>query len=458
LNINFKMKTFRGGVHPPEFKKGTRDKPAKEARVPQRVIIPLLQHTGAPCEPLVEVGQKVKAGEKIGESKSFISAPVHASISGKVAAIKEHPHPLGPEVLSVIIEKEGEPEESAFRKGEDWEKLSPEEIRDIIRSAGIVGLGGAAFPTSVKLSPPQGKPVDTLILNGAECEPYVTCDERLMLQKSHPIIEGLKIMMKAVSVRQAVIGIENNKPSAIEVMAEASKSCKAPPQAGKNIKVVSLKTKYPQGAEKQLIKAILGREIPSGGLPFDVGVIVQNVGTALAVQEAVVEGKPLIERVITVSGGAVAEPQNLKVRIGTLFSQVIEECGGLKGEPGKVIMGGPMMGLAQCTLNVPVIKGTSGILVFPQGEVLEEVSLPCIRCGNCVDSCPLNLIPTLIESYAGKERFKEAEILGALDCIECGACSYVCPSKRPLVQMIKYAKLSISSPLMGEGKSGGKGK
>jgi electron transport complex protein RnfC len=443
LNINFKMKTFPGGVHPPELKEDTRDKPLKETKVPSEVIIPLLQYTGAPCEPLVEVGQEVKTGEKIGESKSFISAPVHASISGKVTAIKKHPHPLGPEVSSVTIEKGDLPEEFAFMKKEDWEKLSPEKIRDIIRSGGIVGLGGAAFPTCVKLSPPKGKPVDILILNGAECEPSLTCDYRLMLEKPGPIIEGLKIMMKVVGVKKAFIGIEDNKPEAIEVMARASGSSRPRLPAGENIKVIPLKTKYPQGAEKQLIKAILNREVPSGGLPFDVGVIVQNVGTALAVREAVVEGKPLIERAITVGGGAVAEPQNLKVRIGTLFSRVIEECGGLKGKPGKVIMGGPMMGLAQYTLDVPLIKGTSGILVFPCEEVLEEVSLPCLRCGNCVDSCPVNLIPTLIENYAGKERFEEAKSLGAPDCIECGICSYVCPSKRPLVQMIKYAKFEI---------------
>lgn len=445
------MRTFPGGVHPPELKEATQNKPIKEAQVPPRVVIPLLQHTGAPAEPLVEEGQEVKTGEKIGESRSFISAPVHASLSGKVAAIKKHPHPLGFQISAVTIEKGDTPQESSFKKNEDWKGLNPDGIKKMIREAGIVGLGGAAFPTAVKLSPPEGKPVDILLLNGAECEPCLTCDYRLMLEKSSPIIEGLKIMMKVLGVKEAFIAIEDNKPQAVEVIAKTLKS-------SKDIKVAPLKTKYPQGAEKQLIKALLNREVPSGGLPFDVGVIVQNVGTALAVQEAVVEGKPLFERIVTVGGGGVADPQNLKVRIGTLFSQVIEECGGLKGKPGKIIMGGPMMGLAQTDLDVPVIKGTSGILVLPPREVLEEVSLPCLRCGNCVESCPVNLLPTLLESYAGKERFAEAKSLGALDCIECGVCSYICPSKRPLVQMIKYAKLSISSLSKGEDKGGGKGK
>ena len=432
-----KILTFPGGVHPPISKEATRNKKIEPAKIPERVIIPLLQHTGTPCEALVSKGDGVSVGQKIGEAKAFVSSSVHATISGEVTEIKPLPYPLGSETASVVIQSDGKDEWLESGESIDWKALSPEEIREIIREAGIVGLGGATFPTHVKLSPPKGKKINAYILNGAECEPYLTCDYRLMVERPREILEGFRILMAALGVKNGYIGIENNKPEAISALEREIKG-------EQNIQMKVLKTKYPQGGEKQLIKAILRREVPSGGLPFDVGALVGNVGTAFSCWEAVVLGKPLVERVITVAGSGIKEPKNLRVRIGTPISDIIKECGGFNGQSGKVIMGGPMMGLAQWTSDVPVIKGTSGILVFPQEEVLEEISLPCIKCGNCVDSCPVNLIPTFIESYAEKGKFEEAKTLGALDCIECGVCSYVCPSKRPLVQMIKYAKFEIT--------------
>ena len=447
-----KLKTFPGGVHPPENKDLTKDKSIEDMPVPARVVIPLQQHTGAPCEPIVQIGDKVKEEQKIGESKAFVSAPVHASISGKVTAIEPHPHPvMAKDMMAIVIEKN--PESAGVAAGfslrtGNWNELTPQRIREKIKEAGIVGLGGAAFPTHVKLSPPPEKKIDTVILNGCECEPCLTNDHRLMLEKTSEILEGLKIILKVLGVNRACIGIESNKPDAIKKIESAAHSRQP---TDKNIEVVALKVKYPQGSEKQLIKAILNREVPGGGLPFDVGVIVQNVGTAFAIYEAVVMDKPLIERVITVTGNGIKEPKNLRVRIGTPFSQVIEYCGGLTQDScsgpiyptTKVIMGGPMMGLAQYTLDVPVVKGTSGILVL-RGEEIEKEG-PCIKCGRCVDICPMYLMPNRIGDYAEIDNFEICKEYGLMDCMECGACAYVCASRRPLIHLIKYAKSRLAA-------------
>ena len=433
------LSTFRGGIHPPDKKDLSKDSPIRPAKVPQRIVIPLSQHTGAPCKPLVSINQEVKKGEMIGEPGGFVSAPVHSSVSGKVVAIGEFPNPMGKMVNSVVIENDGKEDWTALKDSPDYANLLADELKEKIKAAGIVGLGGAAFPTSVKLSPPKEKPIDTVIINGAECEPYLTADYRLMVEKPADIIEGLKILMKALGVNRGFVGIEDNKPEAIEKMEEAAKK-------QQNIEICSLAVKYPQGAEKMLIKATTGREVPPRGLPMDVKVVVQNVGTALAVFEAARYGKPLIERVVTVTGEGIHSPSNLMVRIGTLVSELINECGGFKGDTGKVIAGGPMMGFALASLDVPVTKGTSGILVIPEEGVLHAEDFgPCIRCGRCIDICPMNLMPSLLSVFAEKGRYEDAKDYNLFDCFECGSCAFVCPSKRPMVQLIRLAK-SMTKP------------
>ncbi len=426
--------TFRGGIHPPDKKGLAKDSPIMQAGIPQRVIIPFSQHTGAPCKPVVSIGQEVKKGELIGEPGGFVSAPVHSSVSGKVVALGEFPNAMGRMLASAVIENDGREEWTALRDNPDYMSLQSDAIKEKIRAAGIVGLGGAAFPTAVKLAPPKEKPIDTVIINGAECEPYLTADYRLMLERPDEIIEGLKILMKTLGVNKGYVGIENNKPDAIEVMRSASKN-------EPDIEVYSLEVKYPQGAEKMLIKAITGREVPPRGLPMDVGVVVQNVGTALAVYEAVRYGKPLIERVVTVTGEGIKRPSNLMVRIGTPIAELIEECGGFIDGAGKVIAGGPMMGFALFSLDIPVTKGTSGILVIPEGEVVHaEDFRPCIRCGRCIDVCPMGLMPSVLSILSEKGHYEDTREYNLFDCFECGSCAFVCPSKRPIVHLIRLAK------------------
>ncbi|MFH1563541.1 MAG: electron transport complex subunit RsxC [Nitrospirota bacterium] len=429
--------TFKGGVHPKEEKFHTADKVIREMPRPTKVVIPLRQHIGAPCELNVAKGDEVKTGQVVGSSPAYVCANIHATISGKVVDIASMPHPVLGSCLSVIIESDNEDKWVEVEHYRDWEHLTKEKLRMIIKEAGIVGLGGVVFPTHVKLSPPEDKSIDTVILNGAECEPYLTSDQRIMVERAKDITQGLKIIMKVLSAKKAFIAGEINKPSALSLMAKATK-------AEKDIEVVPLKTKYPQGSEKQLIKAVLNREVPSGGLPLDVGVVVQNVGTALAIMEAVVLGKPLIDRTVTVTGLAVKEPQNLRVRIGTLFQDVIDACGGFDKEPGKIIMGGPMMGIAQKSTDVPVIKGTSGILVLPKKEVKLINPKDCIRCGRCIEVCPMRLMPNMLGILVERARWEEAKKYHLLDCIECGSCGYVCPSNRSLVHFIKLGKFKIS--------------
>jgi electron transport complex protein RnfC len=436
------LRTFKGGIHPPDQKAATKDRPIEVMPLPSRVVLPLTQHLGVPCEPVVKVGDAVQEGQLVGAAKGFVSAPVHASISGTVVAIEDHPHPASSmPVRAVVIENQTPPTALAWERRNDGSALSAKELLEAIRAAGVVGLGGAAFPTHVKLSPAPPTKIDTLILNGVECEPYLTADHRLMLERSQELVEGTRILLRALGSRRVCFGIEKNKPDAIAIM--QGHAANAALWQGATVEIVPLEVKYPQGAEKQLIKAVTGKEVPSGGLPFQIGVVVQNVGTAVAVYEAVAKGKPLIERVLTVSGDGVQNPRNLLVRIGTSFAQVIEAAGGMvPGEyPVKVIMGGPMMGLAQYTLDVPVIKGTSGIVVLQQRQPVK--SLPCVKCGSCVDLCPMGLMPNRIAYFAERQDFAECDAHHVRDCVECGACTYVCFSRRPIVHLVKLAKASL---------------
>lgn len=432
-----KSLTFKGGIHPPYFKEFTQAIPLEKAKEPAVVHIPIQQHIGAPCQPLVKAGDKVKVGQKIADSKAFVSSPIHSSIAGTVKNIVQYPTPMGSKVLTIVIEADGSNEihESVRSKG-DIDSLAGKEIIEIIKEAGITGMGGAAFPTYVKLSPPPDKKLDTVILNGAECESYLTSDHRLMVEHPEKVIYGLKAIMKALGVNKGIIGIEDNKPDAI-------KSIKELADRERNIELRVLETKYPQGGEKRLIDAITGRKVPPGGLPMDVGIVVNNVGTAAAITNAIETGMPLIERVVTVTGRGVVNPKNLVVKIGTTYKEIIDQCGGYAGDPGKIISGGPMMGFAQYTDEVPVIKGTSGVLVLSQKDAYFEEEQPCIKCARCVDVCPVRLLPIKIANYSQKSMWDEAEEYSALYCIECGSCSFICPAKRPLVQRIRLAKDEI---------------
>lgn len=427
------MKIFTGGIHPLESKY-TSQIPIKEMPLPKTVVIPLSQHTGSASRPTVKPGDFVKTGQLIAEATGFVSANLHASVSGMVRAIEPHPHPCGYNVESIIIDSDNNDEAVGFKE-RDYEKLRPEEIIEIIKDAGIVGLGGAAFPTYVKLLPPKEKKIDSVIINGCECEPFLTADHRVMIEHTEEVLKGLKIIMKVLNVQNGLIAIEDNKNDAIKEFSELLK-------AQKNIKVVRLKSRYPQGAEKMLIKAILNREVPSGGLPFDVGCLVQNVQTAMAIYQAVCKGKPLYERIITVTGN-VKKPANLKVRIGTLISEIIDFCGGFAGEVKKVIIGGPMMGIAQSNLNVPVVKGFTGLVILTEKESRSYESSNCIRCGSCIDVCPMCLVPMMISRLVEKKTYDGLKDYRPTDCIECGCCAYVCPAKIHLVQNIKMAKALI---------------
>ncbi|MDZ7332655.1 MAG: electron transport complex subunit RsxC [candidate division KSB1 bacterium] len=437
--MRLKRLTFKGGVHPPERKELSEEQAIEALPLPSYVVIPLQQHLGAPAEPIVAVGDMVRTGDKICEAKGFVSVPSHASISGKVKAIEKRPHPVAGEALAIVIESDGKDEMSPnIGPVANYLALDVEEMKKKIQQAGLAGMGGAAFPTHVKLSPPANKPIDTFILNGAECEPYLTADHRLMLEHPNEILEGVRIIMKILGCKNGYIAIEKNKPDAIAVFQKLVN------EAGDNLRVVALNVKYPQGAEKQLIKAITNRKVPAGGLPMDVGCLVHNVGTAKAVYEAVALNKPLYERVVTVSGRGIRQPKNLRVRIGTPFQNLIDFCGGLSDDTVKIINGGPMMGIAQYTLEVPVTKGTSGILALTSSETRIAEPQPCIRCGRCVEVCPMNLLPNTLARLVEYKRFDEARELGVLDCIECGSCAFVCPSKIRHVHHIKFGKLEVT--------------
>jgi len=428
--------TFPHGIHPPEYKEPTAEKRIETMAPPEKVFIPLHQHFGSPAEPLVKKGDEVYLGQIIGEAKDLFSASVHASVSGKVLAVDGYNHPLGKPLLSVTIANDGQ--DRLFpdlQETKDAFSLNPDEIRQKVKEAGIVGLGGAAFPTTVKLSPPKGKTIDTIIINGCECEPILTSDYRLMLEYPEDILKGTELVRIATGAKRIIVGIEDNKKKAFGLLQE-----KIQDYTGE---VVLLKTKYPQGAEKNLIYAALRREVPRGGLPFDVGVVVQNVGTAKAIWDAVSKGKPLYERALTVSGNGIKEPKNLLVRIGTTIQNVVDFCGGFEENMNILVMGGPMMGLSQWTSDVPVIKGTSGILAWTAPD--PSIEYTCIRCGRCIDNCPMRLVPTQLMKYVRFDHLSEAENWGIQDCVECGCCQYTCPANIPLVHWIRLGKNQIMS-------------
>jgi len=428
--------SFRGGVHPPYRKELAMDRPVQAADIPETLVVPLVQHIGAPCAPTVEVGESVREGQLIGEAKAFVTAPVHSPVSGTVKKIDRTLHPLGFKVPSVAIKQDGEGQKAYLQPlGDDIASLDGKTMLERVKEAGIVGMGGATFPAHVKFAPPKGKIIDTLIINGCECEPYLTADYRVMLEYTEDLILGARMIGKILGVERIIIVVEKNKPEAIEKLKVT--------QNDGGFTTAVTETKYPEGAEKVLIHALLGREVPSGGLPMDVHVVVSNVGTALAVCEAVRDGKPLIERVVTVTGDGVKNPGNFLVKIGTPVEWLVEQAGGTIGEIGKLIMGGPMMGLAQASFEVSVIKGTSGILLMQKESVLVEEYHPCIKCSFCVQACPVHLLPSRLSIIAEAENWQLAGEYGVNDCIECGCCTYVCPAKRPIVQLIKTAKIKL---------------
>jgi electron transport complex protein RnfC len=431
--------TFKGGVHPPHQKSRTEGLAIEELAPPATVRIPLSQHIGAPAKVLVKRGDEVKIGQVIGEAGGFVSSPVHASVSGKVTAVAEFPHPLGKHVTAVEIENDGKDERVEMKPlDKDWHELAPGEIVQKVSEAGLVGMGGASFPTHVKLSPPAGKPIDTLIINGAECEPYLTADHRMLLEKTVEILKGTLLLKRVLGAQQAIIAIEDNKPDALATVGAAIEKDKA----FKALSPVKLRTKYPQGGEKQLINAVTGREVPSGGLPMDCGCVVQNVGTAYGVWDAVCNGVPLYRRVVTVTGPLVRKPANLLVRIGTPIIEVLRHCEADLESAEKVIMGGPMMGLSQSELEAPVIKSTSGLLVSDKRT--EGIrSYNCIGCGNCVNACPIRLVPSMLAKYVEHEEYEQAEGWQVLDCMECGSCAFVCPARINLVHFMKLGKFHV---------------
>ncbi|MFC1667084.1 electron transport complex subunit RsxC [Candidatus Omnitrophota bacterium] len=422
-------------IHPPDFKRSTQHRKIEAAPLPKRAVLTLSQHTGAPSKPVVKVGDIVQTGSLVGRSNGFISSNLHSSVSGKVVAIENSLHPIIGNFTAIIIESDGQDTKVFSDSDTDVSGLSKDDIINIVKDAGIVGMGGAAFPTHVKLSPPPGKKIHTLIINGAECEPFLTCDYRLMLEKAKEIVLGIQLITKVLGVEDVIIGVEGNKMDAIEALGTALFGLK-----GKGVRVTKLKTRYPQGGEKQLISALLNREVPSGGLPLDIGCVVNNVQTVFSIYEAVYFRKPLYERVVTVSGSLLKKPRNVLARVGTPIGDLLEFCGiDFKRDIYKIIIGGPMTGVSQYSLGAPVIKGTSGILVLDKRfKAGREVS--CIRCSRCIEACPVGLMPCMIGIGANNNRFDIASSYNPLDCIECGSCGYVCPSNIPLVQLVKLAK------------------
>ena len=435
-----KPRRFKGGVHPNDSKALSAGKAICAAPLLERYVVIMHQNIGAPPEVLAKRGDAVKKGQVLAKAGGFVSVPLHAPTSGKVKGIVKCPGPMGLQVAAFEIEADGEDAfEPPFEPIENWMDCDPAELKQRVWDAGIVGMGGAGFPAHVKLSPPEDRKIDTLILNGAECEPYLTADHRLMLEEAEKVVEGAAIIARILGLDGAVIGVEDNKADAIEALGKVAGS--------HGVRVQPLPVNYPQGAEKQLIYAVTGREVPVGKLPMDVGCVVQNVASAAAMAEAVLEGKPSIERVATVTGKPVANPGNWRFRIGTPVFKALELAGGVTEPPSKLLLGGPMMGIAQTSLDVTVMKNTSGILLISRDEVSQYVSDPCIRCGRCVEVCPMGLLPATISQAVENKRFDWAEELHVEACIECGSCSYVCPAKRPLNQHFKRAKIEIRAQL-----------
>lgn len=431
------MKTFSiGGVHPSENKLSA-GSPISVLDLPKQAIFPLAQHIGAPATAIVKRGDVVRVGTKIADATGPVSAAIYSSVSGKVSKIENVVDASGYAKPAIIIDVEGDEWEESIDRSTELKKdisLSAEEIIRKIKEAGIVGMGGACFPAHVKLMPPPGLKAEYLVINGVECEPYLTADHRLMLEKADEIMVGVSLLMKAIGVKEAFIGIENNKPDAIAIMSEKSKSYTG-------ISIVPLKVQYPQGGEKQLIDAVLGRQLPPPpAIPIHVGAVVQNVGTAFAVYEAVQKNKPLFERVVTITGKALKSPSNYLVRMGTPMSQLIDAAGGLPEDTGKIIGGGPMMGKALVSTEIPITKGSSGVLLMTKKEAVRGEIMPCIRCAKCVGVCPMGLEPYLLSNLSAKSNWERVEKELVMTCIECGSCQYTCPSNRPLVDYIRLGK------------------
>ena len=426
---------FRGGVHPPENKIQTENMAVEEVKAPKMLYVALLQHIGAPLDPIVAVGDRVLKGQKIADSQAFMSSPIHSPVSGTVKRIEDHVFPLMGRIKTVIIENDEQETWAELSKIEKWENVDRRTLLTMIREKGIVGIGGASFPTHIKLDPPADAKIDTLLLNGAECEPYLNSDNRLMIENPEKIVNGIKIIKKILGVNRAIIGIEENKPEAIASMRKAVE--------GTGIEIAPLKTKYPQGGEKQLIKAVLDRQVPSGKLPSAVGVVVQNTGTAAAIYDGIVNGIPLIEKVVTVSGKGIINPKNVKIAIGTPFSYLLDYCGVNREIVDKLVMGGPMMGMAQFSEEAPVIKGTSGLLALTKEETNPYKTRACIGCGKCVEAFPMGLEPLMFARLAAFEQWEQLKEYSLMDCIECGSCAYICPANRPLTEAIKIGKSKL---------------
>ncbi len=435
-----KLFRFRGGVHPEGHKLATGSRPIEVLPMPKRLYIPMQQHIGAPAEPAVKQGHHVLKGRLLAHGQGTISAPVHAPTSGTIIDIVDHtaPHPSGLTVRTIILEADGKDEWMETETTINPFEIDPQEIAVRVGAAGIVGLGGATFPSAVKLKLGDKQPIKTLIINGGECEPYLTCDDRLMQERAQDVVDGIRIMMHSLRTSRALIAIEDNKPDAIEAMKIAT-------NLFDNVMVVPVPSLYPMGSEKQMIHALTGLEIPAGKRSADIGVLMHNVGTAYAVHNTIRKGRPLLSRIVTVGGGAVREPRNLEVPLGTLVSELFEYCGGFIKAPERILMGGPMMGQVMPNMHVPVIKGTSGVIALTKKEITQQQTMACIRCGSCAQVCPCGLLPMELATRSNKGQFDNAIDYGLLDCISCGSCSYVCPSHIPLVQYFNYAKGAIAA-------------
>ncbi|MBU1097840.1 MAG: electron transport complex subunit RsxC [Bacteroidetes bacterium] len=435
MGLLSKVKSFKGGVHPAEWKELTKNLSFEQMPNPNLVIIPLAQHIGKPANPIVKKKDEVKAGQIIAEAEGFISSPIHSPVSGIIKDIHRENTVSGFPKDSIVIQS-SESNEVDLMDILNPETITPEEIRQRVKAAGIVGQGGAAFPTFVKLSPPEKTKIDCVILNGCECEPYLTRDDRYMIERTQDVVNGLKLIMKALGVKKGAIGIENNKSEAISKIRVAVKN-------QNDISVEILQTKYPQGAEKMLIKAVLDREVPPGKLPMDVGAVIQNIGTAIAIYDSVTKGEAQITAAITVSGGGIKQPKNVIVPVGTPLKDVLDFCGGVKDNAVKVIVGGPMMGVTQFDFGAPVMKATSGILVLTSAEVNAHPETPCLKCGKCIEVCPLGLVPTKLARFSQLERYEDAENFGITTCMECGTCTFTCPANIPLVQWLRLGKQKV---------------